>query len=50
MLDVVIDGTVLVKVQSPAQTEENSNPNRNHHGNTSGQQASETFKGTVFTD
>lgn len=50
MLDVVIDVTTLVEVQSPAQIGENLNPNRNLHGNTLCQQAHETFNGTVFTD
>lgn len=50
MLDVVINGKALAEVQSPPQTEETLNPNRNRHGNASGQQAEETFKGTVFTD
>lgn len=49
MLDVVISGKALAEVQSPTQTEETLNPNRNLHGNASGQQAYETFKGTVFT-
>lgn len=43
MLDVVIDGTSLVEVQSPAQIGENLNPNRNLHGNASCQQVYETF-------
>lgn len=50
MLDVVINGKALAEVQSPPQTEETLNPNRNRHGNASGQQAEETLKGTVFTD
>lgn len=50
MLDMVISGKALTEVQSPTQTEETLNPNRNLHGNASGQQAYETFKDTVFTD
>lgn len=50
MFGVVINGKALAEVQSPTQREETLNPNRNLHGNASGQQAQETFKGTVFTD